>query len=56
VTTADRILGCRFCVAAANSSLKTWALRKLGNDISDDAIIGPASSSAVAGSASAKAR
>ena len=23
------------------SSLKTWALRKLGNDISDDAIIGP---------------
>jgi hypothetical protein len=38
------------------SSLKTWALRKLGNDISDDAIIGPTSSSAVAGSASAKAR
>jgi hypothetical protein len=23
------------------SSLKTWALRKLGNDIADDAIIGP---------------
>ena len=24
-----------------NSSVKTWVLRKLGNDISDDAIIGP---------------
>ena len=23
------------------SSLKTWALRKLGNEISDDTIIGP---------------